>query len=263
MNEFAPESLGWRPRRWLVFVVLLIAAQLAVVWCLSVRRSPPAPRVSAEAHLRVVGDGNKEGARRPTFEHADPTLFALVSAEGFSGPAWLTIPDFAYTMSNGPAPLQWLAVRPEELADDLTEFVQTNLLSEDVIAGPITPQVAEPAQRVPVLTAATLLKVEGELADRPLLYNPPLPQLSEPVLTNTTVRLLVDGDGRTVSAALLSPSWVAAADQAALRFARGARFAPRRSTVEGDPGKKCDFGTFVFQWARLRWDVPPTLTAQR
>jgi hypothetical protein len=251
-------------------VLLATGLQLAAVSLLSPRHEPRARPPRPEAHLRLDRLETGRTALASDFERTDPTLFALVSERGFSGAAWLTVPPFDYRMTNAPEPLRWLTIRPEELADDLSEFVQTNLLNEDVIAGALPPRVAEPVVPVPVVVAGTVLRVEGELAGRRLLEGQTIPQLSEAIVanptlaenrSNTVVSVLVDRSGRTVSAALLSlPNVLPAADELALKFAKAARFEPRRLGAVG--AGQFEAGTLVFVWAKVRWEEPGVM-AQR
>jgi TonB family protein len=232
--------------------------QLALVSWLSGGHSGEAVRPRAETHVRLAWPSEPEPPAAQGPEKDDPTLFALVSAQGFSRSAWLSLPRFEDPMTNPPEPLHWLSLASEELADDFTEFVQTNLVGEDLIASTPAPTLANPALPTPVVVADTIVRVESGLAGRALLPNLRLPRETEPILTNSVVSVLVDPSGRTMSAALLSTSGVAQADQDALNFAKAARFAP--STEGGSSISGFAFGTLVFQWAGVRWAEPVTVT---
>jgi hypothetical protein len=185
----------------------------------------------------------------------DPTLFALPTAKGFSGEAWLYTPVFEYQPTNPPAPAQWLTLAQEDLGDDFAEFVQTNLVSEDLIAEQLNPTLTQIAAANPMFTGGTSLRIEGDLAGYAMQSRAKLPQAAEPALTNTVVRLAVDGSGRTVSAALLSACGTPRLDLEALEYARAAYFRrPAASEAAAEPGLA--FGAIVFQWWRADGEKP-------
>jgi TonB family protein len=255
----AAEPFPWSVRRWILAFLLVLTAQFGLVfWFSKNPRATPA-LAKPRTHLTFLMGRNAPGQRRHLTDQGDPTLFALVTAEGFSGPAWLKAPQLDYQPVHPPEPLRWLTLPLEELADDFAEFVQTNLLSEDLVADRLPPALAQPSVPTPVVVASTALKVEGPLRARRRLADRRLPQASEPILTNTVVRVLVDQSGAPVSAALLSSSGATKPDQDALDFARTARFAPANRSAESG----LTSGDLVFQWARISWDPKNSTAAKR
>ncbi|HEY5912100.1 MAG TPA: hypothetical protein VJA21_15965, partial [Verrucomicrobiae bacterium] len=97
MSSAPTQKETWSGKRWWAIVLVILVAQLALVVWLGdyepVRSAPadPAPL------LKLSGNNAKE-----MLALADPTLFALPHREGFSGPAWLSVPSqeiqpFAWT----------------------------------------------------------------------------------------------------------------------------------------------------------------------
>jgi len=96
--------------------------------------------------------------------------------------------------------------------------------------------------------------LDGPLAHRRLLVTPQLPGWpSAELLTNSVVQLLVDAQGRTISAVLLAPGirlkQQEDADASALALALAAQFEPA-------PSAAATVGTMVFEWLTL----PPAAT---
>jgi TonB family protein len=264
MNQ-AEISSSWTGRRWAFAVVLLFAAQIGLVFWLSTRRASHAATDSGTTTLRWIPE--QVSTRSVVGARNDPTLFALPTPNGFSGEAWLTVVPFSYHMTNVPTPPHWLLPPVDELADDFNEFVQTNLVAEETLPDQLMPTPAFVNMPLPEVIASTLLKVEGPLAERPLLPGQPLPQLSQPILENSVVRVRVDPSGRVISAVLLSAagSGSSPADQEALKFAKGARFAPaKRVGLSGNASPTgLISGDLVFWWSRVRWGQPTMHTARR
>jgi TonB family protein len=93
--------------------------------------------------------------------------------------------------------------------------------------------------------------IEGALAGRRLvepISGKPWP--GSELLANTIVQLLVDANGRPVSATLLASSGVPEADRFALEGAQKLRFAPLPNKSEGPPSApgNMSLGRIVFQW---------------
>jgi TonB family protein len=192
-------------------------------------------------------------------------MFALVTEQGFSGSAWIQISPSPYAPTNQSQPFQALALPVEELAADFAEFVRTNLVADEWALDSLPPARSELKLPEPVVIPAATVRVDGELAERPLLPGAKLALFAEPILTNqtTVVQVLVNRAGQTLSAALLSSCGVAQADQSALRFAASARFTPAAMSLDADAHDEAMvFGTFTFQWAGVRWETPRLAAAQ-
>jgi hypothetical protein len=192
----------------------------------------------------------------------DPTLFALLSPAGFSRTAWLTIAPFRYTMTNHPASLAWLTLVSDELANDFAEFVQTNLVSEDVMLDNLPPEFARPTLATPLVSSGIAVRVEGPLDERGLLAELHAAAPSEPILQNTLVHVVVNDAGQVLSAALMLSCGVPQADAEALRLSATARFRPIKSSRAGRSAKQnaYSWGNLVYQWAQVRWNEPVPAT---
>jgi len=115
--------------------------------------------------------------------------------------------------------------------------------------------------RQPLVTNA-FLRIEGNLAGRPLLTPRSLPvQPCNDLLTNSEVQVAVDADGRTFSATLLQSSGLPSADQRALELARAARFQPLPA-AGGDLDSsraRLTWGKLIFPWCCT--EITPTNAA--
>jgi len=231
-------------------VAAVFSLQVCLIFALS-DRAPIHPRpVVPTPALRFAGPAWAEA-----LPLMDPALFALPHRHGFSGPAWMQVPPAParpFVWSEEPG---WLMLEPIQLGQSFGHFAQTNLLAPPEAAAFPEPALSLPAG--PPLAASqgqSTVRIEGPLAQRHLL-NPPVlpPQPYSDLLTNTVVQLVVDTEGRTVSATLLSPipSISAEADRLALETARAARFGPVRD--KGPAGGQSPFhqltwGRMIFQW---------------
>ncbi len=259
MNARAAEVATWTARQWCLGILLALLAQVAYLAWMAGDSAEGAARPLTQTRWRVAGFKVQTDPVAELPHKDDPTLFALVSPQGFSRSAWLSIPPFQYQMTNPPEPRRWLTLPADELTGDFAEFVQTNLLNEEVISRAPAPAIAKLGLPTPVVTAATRVRIESGLADRALAPGLALPRQPQVILTNSVVRVLVDPDGLTLSAALLSSSGVAQADQDALQAARRARFVP---TGRGGPSPAgVSFGTLVFEWAGVQWAEPTAAAA--
>ena len=255
MTTLGNDLIGWTPRRWFLFIALALVGQMGLVYWLSDYKVVAPRRSRAATRVRIASPETLEAQPTGVWSLEDPTLLALVTSRGFSRSAWLTIPRFAYSMSNSLAPPLWLRRPAEELVDDFNEFLQTNLLFDRTLSGRLPPAVSEVRSPVPVVMKGTKLRIEGGLAGWRLV-SPDLPRESEPILTNTVIRVFVDSAGITRSAALLSTKGVEAADQDALNFAKHARFSPDGQGVASSSSTNAIglvSGTLVFQWFQVNW----------
>jgi hypothetical protein len=108
---------------------------------------------------------------------------------------------------------------------------------------------------------ASELRVEGELARRPLITRPALRSwTNSDLLSNTVVRLLVDAHGYPQTATLLSGSGSVEADQFALRTAAQARFAPLPRLAVRPSASRLEWGNLIFEWHTLLPADTNTLT---
>ena len=262
MNTAPYPENAWGRKGWIVSVLLIFAGQIALVFWLS-DRAIEVPAL-AEPPIRVrIGTIQSPGqAEAADLKMGDPTLFALVTEEGFSKRAWLTIPPFTNQLSSRPEPPHYLALTAEDLTEDFAEFVQTNVLGDEVILDRLTPSFTHPGLPIPVVVNSTIVTLEGPLAGRGLQPGGALPQQGES-LTNTVVQVTVNDAGAALSAALISSSGVLKADQEALAFARTARFAPRGdSRARESDASGVISGHLVFHWWQVRWGDSSAATAR-
>lgn len=244
-----PAVEGWGWRRWLLGVLVACTGQVGLVFWLAGSRAAPPPVEKSQLRVRMAPAHVLQ--QRPRLLQKDPTLFALVNADGFSRSAWLTVEGLRYAVANPVQEMRWLSQPTEDLAADFSEFVQSSFLSDEGVGDTVTPALAQPDFPVPVVHPATALSVQGGLAGWPRVSRQPVPQASAPILTNTVVRVLVAPDGRTVSAALISSCGVASVDGEALRFAAAARYEPPGvGSSGGSESAEAVFGELTFQWAR-------------
>jgi hypothetical protein len=216
-------------------------------------KSPPRVRPSSPApRLAVVEDSSSE-----MIALTDPTLFALPHQVGFSGPAWMRIPPVPSRSFEWTEEPSWLALPVEQLGNASTALADTNqseLLTTFALFEP------EPSAPEPVLAASFRQKSEFRLGEglqqRRLKTPPNLPSWPHSeFLTNTVVKLFINGDGVPVSTpVLLSSSGLKAADDFALTQASAARFEP---VINEGPGRSTSplanstWGTMIFQWHTL------------
>jgi len=258
MTSAVVEGEPWSHRRWWWVVALVFGVQAAVILLLG-ERGPVKPRPPAPVQtLRFLQNVSSEWLALN-----DPTLFALPHRQGFSAGAWMTIP------SVGDHPFEWVE-EPDwlRLAAAGLGVMGSGLQETNLSPGIRIPPMPAPDLPVPELLPATplaehsRLRFEGPLADRRLLtpFQLPDPAFSD-ILTNSKVQMVVNAQGRPVSATLLSPSGLPAADESALAFARTARFEPlagaETDRVPSDSTiTRLTWGILVIDWRTL--PPPPT-----
>ena len=145
-----------------------------------------------------------------------------------------------------------MTLHVQNLGNAFSKFVQTNTTPTFAIADNPTPHVASPElflPDVPVATQSTL-RIEGELTKRALVAPLTLPDCTNTnILAPTVVQVAVDRDGNTVSASLISPSGLKAADKQALELAKAARYQSIRGSGTGQsPVATLDWGRLIFSW---------------
>jgi hypothetical protein len=193
----------------------------------------------------------------------DPTLFALPHRQGFSGRAWLKVspvPNRPSDWSEEPWTLPLCVTRLGALA---SQQVQTDRLALLRLLPALEPGWALPdPPPLPLAPEQSRLRIEGDLAGYRLLRTLDLPSWQyNDVLTNTGVLVLVNADGRPVSAMLLFTSGYKQADDHALAQARAARFqvsgaAGQQSQPPSTPLAHLVRGLLLFEWHTA--PLPPT-----
>jgi hypothetical protein len=242
-----PPSEGWSRQRWLKFVALVFAAQVALIFALGEKQFPP-PRAVTNVPQFTLADSADE-----MIALDDPTLFALPHEDSFA-PAvpgqMLVVTNSSFRWTEPPGELLSPAV--ESLGAVFTRFMQTNQFATINLNFKPEPELSEPVLPLqPAFAENSTLRVEGELAQRKWLN--PLSLLSWPyadVIAPSRVQVLVDAEGDVVSAVLLPPDNLGEvhdsdADARALELARSLRFAPSSSLT---------FGQLIFDWRTV---APP------
>lgn len=244
------ETAPWSDRFWFLTILLLFVAQTSLIFWLTssshVRPLEPPQR----GPIRILSGATYE-ALRAMGGLTDPTLFALVHPQGFSGAAWLKPAEFPYQLTNHIDPPRGLAADPLNLALEFARLTRTNGIPASLFAS--KPPLVSPPMQFSTVTAVVQprLRIEGDLASRPLLTSAKLPE-ADPgkILTNCVISVMVAANGDILSASFQTSSGSLEADREALKFAYGARFAPAAGRDHDDAASPfgADFGQLVFQW---------------
>lgn len=186
----------------------------------------------------------------------DPLVFGGAHEHGFSADAWMTRPQFAYSLTNSPPAPKFLAFARSPV----------EIPSFDASAGVNTRSVLPFVElSLPKENRGSTLAIQGGLEDRQLLAMPSVPvQSATDVLSNTVVQVGVRADGLAFSARVITGSGSRAADLQALDIANRVRFAPVAAPfakIAGEiippvPGGDLQWGELVFQW----FTTEPTAT---
>jgi hypothetical protein len=249
MTASASGRRSWSRRRWAAAITLAIVAQLALVFWAG-DKSKVAPRPADQEPQVLLAPA----FRGELADVENPTLFARANRHGFSGQAWPRVSLPQYPPAAWTEPPRLLQLDPARLTGGLRELLRSNAPPPFEIAVKPEPrigrdQIPDPASSLPT---QSVLRVASGLAGRRLLSNIVLP--SQPhgdLLTNSVVQVVVDADGWTRSATLLSSCGAAGVDQQAIGLAKSARFeslrlrGPERPT---QPVPALTVGPLVFQW---------------
>ena len=240
----------WSRRRWLMFVALVFAVQLAIIFALGEKQSPPPRAVANVPHMTLADNSSKLLALD------DPTLFAMPHANDFASAVWRRTPvtpppSFRWTETPG----ELLSPAGENLGAVFTRFMGTNQFAQFSPDFKPAAKVSEPVLSLPLMAAEnSTLQISGDLTQRKLISVENLPAwpLAD-VIAPSRVQLLVDAAGAVVSAVLIPPDNRAGAaaqydpaNQRALAIARTARFASSSHPTVGQ---------MIFNWRTV---TPPT-----
>jgi hypothetical protein len=252
MTSLSADPPLWTWRRWCLFIAATLCVQLGLIFLLG-DRSPSRSRLPSPApKLSLMEDASSE-----LIALTDPTLFALPHQLGFSGPAWMRtpkLPSHSFEWTEEPSWLGLPIEPPGNISAAYSNTYQTELLTALALFEP------EPTAPDPVFALSLRQKSEFHLGEglekRRLKAIPKLPAWPHSeILTNTIVKLFINGDGVPVSTPiLLSQSGLKAADDFALAQASAARFepiineGPNRST---SPLANATWGTMIFEWQTL------------
>lgn len=250
MTAGIAEPPGWKALRWSAIIALVFGLQVLLIFWLSDRTPlqvrPPHPAPPLSLPQNVTADA---------VALENPTLFALPSINGFSGPAWLAIiptPRPPAEWAEGP---RWLSLAPGQLVTGSIGFAVTNLGVPPLALRRVEPEASLPERLVdPLFPEVSTLALKGGLATRQLLTKVELPsQPHTDLLANSTVLMMVDPSGRPASANLIDSSGSKAVDQYALEQARKLRFnrLPDTGAKATHPAGRMTWGYLVFNWHTL------------
>lgn len=268
MDEGDGRSAGrgddrWTRRRWVYSVTLVFALQAAVVMLL-VRNVPPRPpRPLFPTRVHLVTDTAALDRLKSLPGYLDPALFALPSLDGFSGSAWLKYPRLQHSPMERSETPEWLALGSSNLGGSFMAYLSSNQIRPPLLVDEPLPPALRYNLNYPgePLAPTSRVRLEGELAKReltgPATFNDLPSWQSLEIVSNTTVRAVVDANGYTFSATLISRSGLPAADDYAVQLVESARF---RQLPDVDGGgastDRMTWGVFVFLWRTL--PVPST-----
>ncbi|HYE31557.1 MAG TPA: hypothetical protein VEH27_09020 [Methylomirabilota bacterium] len=199
----------------------------------------------------------------------DPTVFALPHPKGFSGPAWFGIAETKHSLAEIRSLPKFLEITDGIAFDPALRAATLERASAFELARPVAP--ATPLELPPTAPTQSIMRVEGELASRPLLRSAPLPvQHHTDILSNSVVQVGVDDRGFPIHVRLLGSSGLRSTDLTALQHAAETRFSPtgavkRSATLDptplpsftATPGELA-WGQLVYRWLTLE---PPTTNA--
>jgi len=248
MNGSVTAPQAWTRLRVVTVTLIATAVQAGLIYWASDRK-PFHPRTAIErpaVQLAAL-------AQNELLTLTDPTIFSRAHAEGFSGPAWLTVRVQPSETDTNTTPQQWLALASAQLGETSHEHARTD--EPGTLSVTFRPQPAlMPSDAGPVLTMSKVSTVElkDALAKRGLVNFPPLPsQTNGDILLPSEVQVLVDARGNPISAVLLKSSGLKTADQLAVTIARNAQFTPAREIPPGgvdEAGKGVVPGRMIFHW---------------
>jgi len=259
MTYESVEPRPWPLRRWTGTLLLIFVSQLGLIFWLGTR-TPAPPRPTAPA-VTLYPAAPTLADLRALY---DPSLFALPHANGFSGPVCQSMPRPEFRPFEWSAPKNHLPPAVDRVGAVFPRLVETNYS--------LVPQFQPRPEAQPMLSChpppswfndRSLVELEGDLAERNLMMPLQLKSWSSSdILTNSVVQVIVDAEGRPVSATVLSGSGSAEADQYALDQAEAARFTPV-SHVPGDansnPSSHLCWGKMIFIWHTVPTAPPSAL----
>jgi hypothetical protein len=248
-GETKPRTGGsWPLSRWLLLILLAFTAHIALIFIFGARK-PITPMTVKNAPKLELAVGSSEWLKLN-----DPTLFALPNIEGFAGPAFIEPPHVQFRQLEWTEKPRYLPLPVGALGAVFKQFMETNrfaTLKFDLRPSPRFTVPLVPLE--PRFAETSTLRVEGDIARRPLLTPLKLPSWPyADVIAPSRVQVLVNGAGEVVSAVLLPSNYSgevhdADADQHALALARAARFAPASGLT---------LGKLIFNWCT----IPPPAT---
>jgi hypothetical protein len=230
--------MSWTRQRVTILAAVIFAAHVAVIFALHT----PRPMVTLPKTFRTprLKSSTPPINALPDLDGLnDPLVFAGAHEHGFSASAWMMRPSQDYALTNSKPPPRFLAFArtPIDFPRSRTEnpiHAGADLPFLDIALAP------EPHR--------SILFVEGELQNRPLVRTPKIPiESASDVLTNTVIQVAVKADGFPFSARIITSSGSRAADLKGLDIANHLKFAPLPPAAPRDP-TELQWGQCVFQW---------------
>jgi len=247
--EPPPPEAGWSWKRISFLIVLAFVAHLAFIFIFGAKQAPPR-RVAAHIPQFQLANSSELIALD------DPTLFALPHMEDFAPAVWRRTPEIKAPLLRLPEPPAFLAPAVVMIGTGLGAFMSSNQIASLPLNFKPEPEMTIPQVKIEsMLPQHSTLEVSGDLAQRNLLAPVAVPTLPYPdVIAPSKVQVLVDADGKVLSAVLLpSDNAMEAAGRAevgetnALKIARGLRFAPAAGLT---------FGELIFNWHTVPTNSP-------
>lgn len=245
----APLADHWTKRRFIVLLILFLAAHVALIFVFGTRKPivplPPGPI----PHLQLVDSANELVAL------SNPTLFVRPNAHDGATAFWRNLPAVSQPNFDWPELPHYLQPVPADFGATFHEFIQHSQPAGfplDFKPAP-TAVVPDVTYESPVPSESTL-ELSDELAQRRLLNSLVLPSWPRNnVLAPSTVQVLVDPAGNVMSSVVLPASGVrtvgdSEVDAKALELVRTLRFAAAAQPTVGD---------LTFHWHTVPTNIPP------
>jgi hypothetical protein len=251
MNAAPDQPFMWSARRRWGVIAVAVLAQFALIHWFSERSPRPLRTADARPALQLAAFAQNEWLTLNT-----PTLFALPHPLGFSGRAWLKLPEQDYrpgSSTNGP---QWLGLTAEALGATFREFLKTNRTGRAAVSIRPVPALSAPSIATTPIRAQARVELSPALQVRGLKSRWSLPVWTNAeTLQASEVQVIVDAAGHPVSAVLLNSSGLRSADSHALEMVRTALFGadPARAAT-ADPTDGLVTGQLEFHWITLPAD---------
>jgi TonB family protein len=238
-----PPAAGWSWNKIVLLILLAFAAHVAFVFLLGTRKTA-APRGVTNVPVFHFADGASDLVRL-----TDPTLFALPHAKDFPPAIWSQPPADSEPPFRWTEPPSFLTLNPANLGARFNAFMQTNRFAISQLNFKPAPQVILPPVAIEsLLPQSSTWQLAGEIVGRRTLNTISPPTLAwNDVLPPSRVQLLVDQNGKVVSAVLLESSGDDAADQQALALARTLQFVPADQLMLGE---------IIFNWHTVPASTP-------
>ena len=259
MNISGPETLDWSRGRWWGAFLLVMSAQVGLIFSLSDRKPLSSRQADLTTTFHLVADAPPGSAIAEWLKIEDPVLFALPDPRAFSGLAWMTAPELRHQSVDWSEPPRWLTLSVNELGGAFAEFVRTYVIGPRVLADKPAPQLDKLTVPPLPLPARSSLRLEGDLAKRELLVPlelPPIPHTE--ILADTIIQVCVSPLGIPFSPVTLANSGSPEADRQAFELVKSARFRPLAAAGSPSPRSPAAFtwGNIIFQWHTV--EMPAT-----